>query len=1132
MALDVGSIFASVGARFDDSGFDRFDRRLDAAHRKAARGVEADLKADVDSRGFQRFDREVSKAERSSGRLKGAIAKVGPLAAAGGAAAAAGFGLLAKSAVDAASDVSESLSKNRVLFRKYAKDVEQFAETSAKSYGISKRSALEYTGTFGNLFRALGETRKASADYSTDLVKLAADMASFNNTSIEDALEAIRSGLVGETEPLRRFGVNMNDATLQTEALRLGLIKNTKESLDPHTKALAANALIMKQTSAAHGDFQRTSGGLANQTRILKAQLDDSAASLGRRLLPAALFVTKGLNGLVSAFSGSGKSSSGFARAVGRAVDVVRDLGRWVVRAFNDVRDAFSGGNADATRLGRNVSSTFRRVIDTVRDLGRSIARTFAGAGDDFAIIGRAILKFYSVASSIFAGIIRRVLPGVKTAFQGFAEVVRGVVRVIAGVLSGDFSKVWQGLEGIVGGALKAVRGVIRASTAPIREAIAGLGRAIGSAFSSAVSSIPRIAVGFVNTIIGVLNKLPGVNIGKIGGGGGGGGASSSSSGGDGLGGDLPGGIPATASAARRQGLTGNAGDGLIRQFFAGGVVDAPIAIVGEEAPTHPEVIIPSNPAYRRRAVALWQTAGRMLGIPGFALGGVIGKLGSGVISGAKTLAGAAGKIVGRLAGLLPENPFPSPFGGLGSFALNAAKDFIADKAKGAAKALGFGKSSGGGGTGIGTRSGTLGLANRVASKFGLHITSGYRTPEHNAAVGGVPNSDHTHGSPGNPGAIDLVGPVPAMYRALAWALKNIPLRQALVHDVGSGLHLHLGFFARGGIRGRGPLASAAKKKKKKKTKPPKLTTEANRGIARSRARAERGIGSFEDAIQGLERDYDQTDRRFDLTDEDYLIENEDGSTTVNTEAVNQRKGELTELITKRTAIRSKILAYRAALRKAIAAYTKIIATLKKALAAAKGKSRAKERETYRDRIADYVSRRGELRSTLRDLGFDVTDSDIDLTELGNELTEVGGTAATPAKADDSGSSSSSDTADNPEASVVQARADALAADLATARDNLTTFTSGEFLFGAGTAGGGAAARALLAANPALAGAFGPAGAVGGQAFAGGMYGAPTVNVTVRSFLPPSGAEAARLAYVIAGALDSQPYRVDPVRSV
>jgi hypothetical protein len=103
----------------------------------------------------------------------------------------------------------------------------------------------------------------------------------------------------------------------------------------------------------------------------------------------------------------------------------------------------------------------------------------------------------------------------------------------------------------------------------------------------------------------------------------------------------------------------------------------------------------------------------------------------------------------------------------------------------------------------------TLQWARRFAKTFGLRVTSGYRTPAHNAAVGGVPNSLHTHGSASDPGAIDFVPPSAA---ALAAVKKAGFAKEAMIHDAGSGRHLHVGLFRRGGTVGRfraGGLANA-----------------------------------------------------------------------------------------------------------------------------------------------------------------------------------------------------------------------------------------------------------------------------------------------------------------------------------
>ena len=193
----------------------------------------------------------------------------------------------AKDTVMAASNMAESLSKVRVVFGDGAAAVEAWGKTAADSMGISNQAALEAAGTYGNLFQAFGLGQGQAQDMSMSLVQLAGDMASFNNTSIDDAITALRSGLSGETEPLKKFGVAMNEARLKTEAMALGLIKSTSEALTPAAKAQAAYALIMKDTALAQGDYARTADGTANTMKTLQAKMEDAKVALGDALMPA-----------------------------------------------------------------------------------------------------------------------------------------------------------------------------------------------------------------------------------------------------------------------------------------------------------------------------------------------------------------------------------------------------------------------------------------------------------------------------------------------------------------------------------------------------------------------------------------------------------------------------------------------------------------------------------------------------------------------------------------------------------------------------------------------------------------------------------------------------------------------------
>lgn len=290
-------------------------------------------------------------------RFSGAMRGFAPLAGLiGGASLVAGF----KSAIDGASDLAESTSKANVVFGEASASVRAFAADAAKGLGQSEAQALEAAGTFGNLLRSVGLAEQDAAKFSTTMVGLASDLASFNNTSVDDALIALRAGLVGETEPLKRFGVNLNEAALKAKALQLGL-SDGKATLDANAKAQAAYALIMEQTSLAQGDFARTSDGLANQQKILSAQWSEMTTALGKELLPAA-------TGFVSFMSDKGvpalSDAGGAAKDAGAALADLPGPIKAAAAAWVTYRVAQAAGVG--TRVGSALSAT-SGVLDSVR---------------------------------------------------------------------------------------------------------------------------------------------------------------------------------------------------------------------------------------------------------------------------------------------------------------------------------------------------------------------------------------------------------------------------------------------------------------------------------------------------------------------------------------------------------------------------------------------------------------------------------------------------------------------------------------------------------------------------------------------------------------------------------------------
>jgi len=199
--------------------------------------------------------------------------------------------------VGAASDLNETVSKTGVVFGDSSAAVMAWAENAATALGQSKGEALAAASTFGNLFVSMGMASAPSADMSMGLVKLAGDLASFNNIDPAVALEKLRAGMLGQSEPMQALGVNMTAASVTARALEMGLAA-TADALTPAMLAQARYAIILDQTKTAQGDFAKTSDGLANQQRIMDAQWKDLSATVGQALLPVQLALVQTMNNL------------------------------------------------------------------------------------------------------------------------------------------------------------------------------------------------------------------------------------------------------------------------------------------------------------------------------------------------------------------------------------------------------------------------------------------------------------------------------------------------------------------------------------------------------------------------------------------------------------------------------------------------------------------------------------------------------------------------------------------------------------------------------------------------------------------------------------------------------------------
>lgn len=218
-------------------------------------------------------------------KVKG-IAKGIGLAFAGAAAAAAGFAIkLGVEGIKAASDFEEALNVVNVIFGKNAKEIENWSKTASKEFGQSQTQALGAASTFATFGKSAGLTGTKLTGFAKKLTILASDLASFKNTTPEEAITALGAALRGENEPIRKYGVLLDDATLKNEALAMKIYSG-KGALTASQKVLAAYNGIFKQTVDAQGDFIDTQDSAANTMKTLDAIWGDIEVTIGRALLP------------------------------------------------------------------------------------------------------------------------------------------------------------------------------------------------------------------------------------------------------------------------------------------------------------------------------------------------------------------------------------------------------------------------------------------------------------------------------------------------------------------------------------------------------------------------------------------------------------------------------------------------------------------------------------------------------------------------------------------------------------------------------------------------------------------------------------------------------------------------------
>ena len=357
MAVEVAAIIARLEADVRD-----FDRGMRSAEKR-----------------LEQLEGGAKKAKRGTNDLFKSMKKLAVIAG-------VGMGLrelkqFIGGTISAASDLEESINAVEVAMGDASKEVFVLGETSAEAMGISKTALNEAAVAFS----AFGEKINAADVGGTfeDFIGRATDFASVMNLEVGDALLKFQSGLAGETEALRRFGIDVSAVSVESFALANG-IAQAGEKMTEAQKIQARYGLLMQQTEKFAGDFANTSEGLANQQRILTATWEDAQAQIGQRLVPTMTRLVGVAKDLIPAFILIAEAA---ADAIVEIVDMVQPIIDLIefVGDFADTSDDASESTGDFSFSIGTASTVLRNFATLGLPLAAQKYKELTGATDENA---------------------------------------------------------------------------------------------------------------------------------------------------------------------------------------------------------------------------------------------------------------------------------------------------------------------------------------------------------------------------------------------------------------------------------------------------------------------------------------------------------------------------------------------------------------------------------------------------------------------------------------------------------------------------------------------------------------------------------------------------------------------------
>lgn len=355
--------------------------------------------------GLKEVEEQAQRTEGAAGRLSTKMVAlgttIGNLAAGAIKRMLSGVVQLSREMVTLGMRVGESTSKFDTVFGNASKSVRGFIGEFAHMAGMSKNTAQEMLATTGSIAQGMGMAQEKSAEFSTEVVKLAGDLGSFNNLDTADVLAKINSALTGEREGMKALGIVISETEVQKRALNM-TGKKSVDLLTQEEKAMASLAIITDKAGVAVGDLERTKDSAANRAKKLTAQFETLKETLAEALQPA-------FEVFLDLVSFSDQEVESFDNRLKNSTQTLAEVARWTVIVGRTVWEQI-----------RLISALTKNLVEAAIHAVRS-----AVAGGIAGVSGM-ILKAIETVNSFIAFVNK--IPGVNlSGFDGAEEAVRGI---------------------------------------------------------------------------------------------------------------------------------------------------------------------------------------------------------------------------------------------------------------------------------------------------------------------------------------------------------------------------------------------------------------------------------------------------------------------------------------------------------------------------------------------------------------------------------------------------------------------------------------------------------------------------------------------------------------------------------